>query len=176
MASIKGAGENVLDSVLPTYGNPRWNVPIWNESQRMFITEQYTSAAGNTYYLGIRFSDRFVTILHVGLYRNWTYINEVEAYAFNGQERILIGKTNLDQYYNEDLIRSTTEKLLSDYLEGQHKLQGSVVDRPQLERQVKGLVEDSYKSLLDNGDTLRRLEAVMPLLEAEKKKTMGLLK
>lgn len=175
MAKIKGAGDNVLDSVLPTYGKPRWNAPIWNESQRMFITEQYTSAAGNTYYLGVRFTERFVTILHIGLFRNWTYINEVETYAFNGQERVLVGKTKLDVYYDEGLIRTTTEKLLGDYLEGQYRLKGSVADRQKLDHQVKELVDDSYRSMLDNENALRQLEAVMPLLEAEKDK-MKLLK
>ena len=68
MASISGVGNNLLDSILPTYGKPRVKTPIWNESQHMFITDQYTSAAGNTYYLGVRFSDRFVTILQLDIH------------------------------------------------------------------------------------------------------------
>ena len=96
MANISGVGNNFLDSILPTYGKPRVKTPIWNESQHMFITDQYTSPAGNTYYLGVRISDRFVTILHIGLYHNWTYINEVEVYAFDEHERTLIGKTTID--------------------------------------------------------------------------------
>ena len=99
MATISGVKNNLFDSILPTYGNPRVKTPIWNESQHMFITSQYTSAAGHTYYLGVRFSDRFVTILHIGLYHNWTYINEIELYAFDEHERTLIAKTKLDQYY-----------------------------------------------------------------------------
>ena len=168
MARISGVSNNILDSILPTYGNPRTNTPIWNESQHMFITDQYTSAAGNTYYLGVRFSDRFVTILHIGLYHNWTYINEVEIYAFDEHERKLVGKTTLDQYYNEDLIRSTTERLLKNYVEGQMKLNGCTIDQKQLDGQVKDLVDMSYHSLLDDENTSRRLEAVKPLLLTQK--------
>ena len=168
MARISGAGSNVLDSILPTYGNPRTNAPIWNESQRMFITDQHTSASGNTYYLGVRFSDRFVTILHIGLFHNWTYINEIEIYAFNEKERTLIGKTTLDVYYNEELIRTTIEKMLKEYLEGQLLLNGVKVDKPQLETQVKELVDNSYMSMLDDANTINRLEAVKPLLIANK--------
>lgn len=164
MARISGVGNNPLDSILPTYGNPRVNTPIWNESQHMFITDQYTSAAGNTYYLGVRFTDRFVTILHIGLYHNWTYINEVEVYAFDEHERRLVGKTSIDQYYNEDLVRSTTENLLQDYIEGQMKLNGSTVNHEQLECQVKELVQKSYFSLLDDPNAAKQLEAVKPLL------------
>jgi hypothetical protein len=130
----------------------------------MFITDQYTSAAGNTYYLGVRFTDRFVTILHIGLYHNWTYINEVEVYAFDEHERRLIGKTCIDQYYNEELVRSTTENLLQDYIEGQIQLNGSTVNHEQLECQVKELVQKSYFSLLEDANTAKKLEAVKSLL------------
>ena len=164
MARISGVGNNFLDSILPPYGDPRVKTPIWNESQHMFITDQYTSAAGNTYYLGVRFTDRFVTILHIGLYHNWTYINEVEVYAFDEHERRLVGKTSIDQYYNEDLVRSTTENLLQDYIEGQMKLNGSTVNHEQLECQVKELVQKSYFSLLEDANTAKKLEAVKPLL------------
>ena len=168
MARIDGVGTNILDSILPTYGNPRINAPIWNESQHMFITDQHTSAAGNTYYLGVRFSDRFVTILHIGLYHNWTYINDIEIYAFDECKRTLIGKATLDQFYNEDLVRSTTERLLKEYLEGQIRLQGGRVDCQQLEHQVKGLVDKSYVSMLNDETTIKRLDAIKPLLAIEK--------
>ena len=168
MARITGVGNNILDSILPTYGNPRVSAPIWNESQHMFITDQHTSASGNTYYLGVRFSDRFVTILHIGLFHNWTYINEIEIYAFDEHNRTLIGKTKLDEYYDENLIRSTTEKLLKDYLEGQIKLQGGKVDCQQLEHQVTDLVARSYVSMLNDENTVKRLDAIKPLLITNK--------
>ena len=164
MAKISGVSNNLFDSILPTYGNPRVKTPIWNESQRMFITDQYTSAGGNTYYLGVRFTDRFVTILHIGLYHNWTYINEVEVYAFDGNERKLIGKTSIDQYYDEEKIRSTTKELLHDYILGQIKLNGGNINYKQLESHVNELVQKSYFSLLEDANTPKRLEAIKPLL------------
>lgn len=44
---------NFLDCVLPTFGNSKENIPVYNESQRMFISSNYTSAAGHLYYKGI---------------------------------------------------------------------------------------------------------------------------
>jgi hypothetical protein len=134
----------------------------------MFITDQHRSQSGHLYYLGVRFSDRFVTILHIGLYHNWTYINEIEIYAFDGDQRTLIAKTKLDQFYNEDLVRATTEKLLKDYLEGQIMIQGGKVDDNMLDHQVKELVDKSYMSMLNDENTVRRLEAVKPLLITNK--------
>lgn len=168
MANISGIGNNLLDGILPTYGNNRVNTPIWNESQHMFITDQYTSAAGNTYYLGVRFSDRFVTILHIGLYHSWTYINEVEVYAFDGHERVLVGKNKIDQFYDEELVRTTTEELLCNYIEGQYKLSGSQIDKNNLKSQVNKLVDKSYCSMINDPNTVKQLEAVKPLLRIEK--------
>ncbi len=164
MARISGVSKDPIDSILPPYGQLRVKTPIWDEHQHMFITDQYTSAAGHTYYLGVRFCDRFITILHIGLYFNWTYINEVETYAFDGKERKLIGKAKLDQFYDENLVRSTTENLLSNYIESQLKITGAPVDKEQLEGQVKEMVAKSYFSLLDDSYTPQRLEAVKPLL------------
>ena len=168
MARIEGVGNNILDSILPTYGNPRVSAPIWNESQQMFITDQHRSQSGHLYYLGVRFSDRFVTILHIGLYHNWTYINEIEIYAFDEKDRKLIAKTKLDQFYKEDIVRATVEKLLKDYLEGQIMIQGGKVDSNILDNQVKELVDKSYVSMLNDENTVKRLEAVKPLLIADK--------
>lgn len=168
MANISGIGNSIIDSIIPPFGKPRIKTPIWNESQHMFITDQYTSAAGNTYYLGVRFSDRFVTILHIGLYHNWTYINEVEVYVFDYQEPQLVGKTKIDHFYDENRIRATTEDLLSSYIKSQMKLNGTSVDERQIASQVKELVEKSYCSMLDDAKTIRHLEAVKPFLAPNK--------
>lgn len=164
MKQTSSISKNPLDSILPTFGQPLDSAPIWNESQHMFLTDQYTSAAGNTYYKGVRFCDRFVTIIHFGIYHNWTYVNEVELYAFNGKERKLIGKTKIDNYYHEETVRATTEKLLSNYINSQYLLNGIKADQKQVDTQVKELVDKSYISLLGTPDIQQKLDAVKPLL------------
>ncbi|MCQ2287626.1 MAG: hypothetical protein MJZ74_00825 [Muribaculaceae bacterium] len=163
MATNNQLGNSFINKILPTFGQKRVDIPIWNESQHMFITDQYTSAAGNTYYLGVRISDQFVTILHIGLYHSWTYINEVEVYCFDGDQKKLIGKTKLDVFYDEDLVRDTTEKLLKDYMSSQMKLQGVAYNDTQLNDEAKKLVDRSYLSMFDSNTTIK-LEAVRPLL------------
>jgi hypothetical protein len=44
------------------------------------------------------------------------------------------------------------------------KLNGSSIDHEILKNQVKGLVDKSYFSLLEDANTAKRLEAVKPLL------------
>ncbi|MFZ4548527.1 MAG: hypothetical protein ACOYN4_13870 [Bacteroidales bacterium] len=96
-----------LDRILPTYGNPRENIPIYDSTQKMFLSNTYTSESGNMYYKGLRFSERLVMLEHVGLYKNWTYIDEVEIYAYDGTQMTLIGKKKFDkQFYNPETIKS----------------------------------------------------------------------
>ena len=76
MATLtKAINKSLFDSILPTYGTPRVNIPTWDDSQKMFICSQYESANGHRYYLGIRFCDRIVIVEKVGLYHSWTYID-----------------------------------------------------------------------------------------------------
>lgn len=164
MKKIATNNGNILDSILPTFGEPRINTPIWDETQHMFVVDQYTSAAGHTYYLGVRFADRFVTIIHKSHYHNWTYVNDVEVYAFDGEERKLIGKKSLDTYYNEDLVRSATEELLKNYILGQMKLNGAHIEQDILDKKVEELVQQSYRSMLDDSGMHKKLEAIKPLL------------
>ena len=86
MASLtKAINKDLFDKILPTFGNPRVHVPIWDEGQKMFLCEEYDSGNGHRYYKGVRFCDRIVIVEKVGLYHTWTYIDGIEVYAFNGK-------------------------------------------------------------------------------------------
>ena len=162
MASISGVCNNLLDSILPTYGKPRVKTPIWNESQHMFITDQYTSAAGNTYYLGVRFSDRFVTILHIGLYHSWTYIDAIEVYAFNGTRLELVQKHDYEKTFrSEEFVRSESELMVRNFLEGILKIHRTSMPEEEIVAKAKTIVDSCYKSFLDS-DFNVRITKILP--------------
>lgn len=51
MATLtKAINKDLFDSILPTFGNPRVHVPVWDEGQKMFLCEEYESANGHRYY------------------------------------------------------------------------------------------------------------------------------
>lgn len=155
---------NFIESILPTFGQPRTaNTPIWNEAMHMFIINEHESAAGNRSYDGIRIADRFVIIEHIGHYHSFTYINGVEIYAFDGSSRQLIAKDQLDTYYNKELIRATTEKMLKDYIASQMKLVNAQMPEENLNNQVKCMIDSSYKSFFDP-EYARRIESMKSLL------------
>ena len=131
----------------------------------MFISDEYESANGNRYYRGIRFCDRVAIVEKVGLYHNWTYIDSIELYAFNGKKVELIQKRDYDKVHrNEAFVRAESETMVKDFLAGILKAQSTSVPAEQLESQAKELIESCYKSFLDN-DFNTRLTQILPAIE-----------
>lgn len=131
----------------------------------MFICDEYESANGNRYYRGIRFCDRVVIVEKVGLYHNWTYIDGIELYAFNGKRVELIQKHDYDKVHrNEAFVRMESEAMVKDFLAGILKAQRTSVPTEQLESQAKELIDGCYKSFLDS-DFNTRLTQILPAIE-----------
>lgn len=166
MATLtKAISKNLFDNILPTFGSPRVNIPAWDNGQKMFICDDYESANGNRYYRGIRFCDRVAIVEKVGLYHNWTYIDSIELYAFNGKKVELIQKRDYNKVHrNEAFVRAESEAMVKDFLAGILKAQRTSVPAEQLESQAKELIESCYKSFLDN-DFNTRLTQILPAIE-----------
>lgn len=168
MATLqKAINKNLFDSILPTFGNPRTHIPTWDNSQKMFICDEYESANGNRYYCGVRFCDRIVIVEKVGLYHNWTYIGGIELYAYNEKKLEMIQKRDYDKVFrNENFIKSESTSMVKDYLSGCLKVQKSSMPAEQLENHAKELVEACYKSFLD-ADFNTRLTQILPIIKQQ---------
>ena len=166
MATLtKAISKNLFDSILPTFGSPRVHVPAWDNGQKMFICDEYESANGNRYYRGIRFCDRVVIVEKVGLYHNWTYIDGIELYVFNGKRVELIQKRDYEKVFrNETFIREESDQMVKDYLTGVMKAQHICIPAEQIAAQATELVSGCYKSFLDP-DYNTRLTQILPKLE-----------
>ena len=166
MASLtKAINKDFFDSILPTYGNPRTQVPVWDEDQKMFICDEYESNNGHRYYRGIRFCNRIVIVEKVGLYHNWTYIDGIELYAFNGKKLELVQKRDYDKAYRkEEFVREESATMLTNYLEGVLKMQKSKMHKEQIEQEVKHTIEGCYKSFLDEDYSIY-LTQILPQIE-----------
>ena len=142
--------KSLIEQYLPAYGQPRKRMPVWDEGQKMFICDEHESAKGFRYYCGARFCNNLAVIEKVGLYHNWTYIDSIELYAFNGQKMELIQKRDYEKKIrSEAFVREETEEMLKDYLRGVSKVRGLVVSAETLNANARGMVEDCYKSFLD---------------------------
>lgn len=163
MATLaKAISKNLFDNILPTFGCPRIDIPVWDNGQKMFICNEYESEKGNRYYCGIRFCDRIVILEKVGLYHNWTYIDAIELYAFNNRKLKLIQKRDYDKVYRkEEFVRSESEAMVKEYLSGILKSQRTSLPAEQLSTQARELIDSCYKSFLD-ADYNSHLTQILP--------------
>ena len=79
---------HVVDKALPALSG---SSVTYNAQNNIFLTNGYTSAAGNTYYQGIRLSDRIIVKYSIGEGYAHTFLNGVEVYGYNGLDKKLIG-------------------------------------------------------------------------------------
>lgn len=166
MASLeKALTKDLFNNLLPTYGNPRKAMPVWDESQKMFILNSYESQSGHYYYEGIRFCDRIVIKEKIGLYHTWTYIDSIEIYAFNGINLELVQKRDYEkQFRNEEFIRSQAEEMICDFIKGCVKTQGGTIDEDFIRKEAHNVVDGSYKSFLAS-DYNKHLTKILPQLK-----------
>ena len=116
----------------------------------MFISSNYTSAAGHLYYKGIRFSERLVMIEQVGLYHNWTYIDGIELYAFNGTERVLIAKKQFDkEFYNMEFIKEEVNQMLHSYFKSQILLKNDNASPEIIEQHTNQTIGSLYENKIE---------------------------
>lgn len=167
MANISINTTSFIDGILPVYGNPRCNIPVWNEGGKMFISDEYQSAKGNWYYKGLRFSDRLAIVEKVGLFHSFKYIDEIEVYTFNEKSRTLIGSHKFEKtFYDKDLIQNKAKEMVSDYITSQMKLQNLSVRRDSIVSEVDKIVGATYVSLLSDDYNIN-LQNLLPVLQTE---------
>lgn len=158
---------NLLDSILPVYGNPRANVPVWDDGQKMFIVDEYEAPSGNRYYQGFRFCQQLAIVEKVGMYHNWTYINSMELYVFDGTKLKLVQKREYGKVFRSDeFVRQESQSMLEKYLEATFKAAGEQISAEEVTKCAGQLVEQSFKSLLDS-DFPMRIAKILPALECK---------
>ncbi len=158
----KALRNDFLDNILPTYGNERAHVPTWDNSQKMFICDEYETTNGNRHYRGVRFCDRIVIIENVGTFHCWTYIDSIELYAFNGRKLKLIQKRDYENVFRkEEFIRNQSVDMVKDYLHAILKIQRTAAP---VDQQAQDLVNRCYKSFLDE-DFNTRITQILPAIE-----------
>ena len=138
MATTSSITNPVFDSILPVYGNPRKNTPVWNEDDKMFIFDEFTSSAGHLHYRGLRFTNRIAVVENIGLYHTWKYIDSIEVYTYNNNSKSLIGSVKYEKtFYNRDMIRRAVESIIKQYVQGQLKVQNLQMNEDVIEQEAK---------------------------------------
>lgn len=135
----------VLDSALPALSG---SSVTYNAQNNIFLTNGYTSAAGNTYYQGIRVSDRIAVKYNIGQGYCHTFLNGIEVFGYDGCKARLIGSRCYSSYFfSESAAKREAVEIVLDYMRGQVKLLGASLNPQQLEEFSRKIVEGAYRQM-----------------------------
>ena len=124
----------------------------YNAAKNVFLSQGYTSAAGNMYYRAIRLSNRLIVYYDLGQGYIHTFLNGIKLFAFDGTKATLIAQKYWGGYdyriFNEQFAKEQSILMLKGFLEGQLRLQGAHVSDQDLTSFARGLVEETQRKQL----------------------------
>lgn len=124
----------------------------YNAARNVFLTQGFTSVAGNMYYRAIRFSNRLVVYYDIGQGYARTFLNAIKLFAFDGQRVQLIAQKQWGgsdwRDFSEYFAREQSVLMLKAFLEGQLKLQGVRVSDQELACFARSMVEETQRRQL----------------------------
>ena len=119
----------------------------YNAAKNVFLSQGYTSAAGNMYYKAIRLSNRLVVYYDLGQGYAYTFLNGI-----NGQKANLIAQKYWGgcdyRIFNEQFAKEQSILMLSNFLVGQLKAQGAHVSNQEIFSFAYDMIEETQHKQL----------------------------
>jgi len=124
----------------------------YNAAKNVFLSQGYTSAAGNMYYKAIRLSNRLVVYYELGQGYIHTFLNGIKLFAWDGQKAQLVAQKYWGgdnwRKFDEYFAKEQSILMLKGFLESQLKLQGTQVSDQELASYARGIVEETQRKQL----------------------------
>lgn len=125
---------------------------IYNAAKNIFLTQGYTSAAGNMYYKAIRISDRLAVYYDLGQGYKYTFLNGIKLFCWDGQKAKVIAQKYWGGYgyrvFNEQFAKEQSILMLSNFLAGQLKAQGAQVSNQEIFSFAYDMIEETQRKRL----------------------------
>lgn len=139
-SSNSSALGRVVNAALPAISG---SALTYNAATNTYLTQGYTSAAGNTYYQGIRLSDRLIVSYELGQGYAHTFLNGIRIFGFNGKQTRLLGSRAYDCFFfNEANAKEQCVEIVSDYLASQARMMGATLPQQQTRHFATALIND----------------------------------
>ena len=124
----------------------------YNAAKNVFLSQGYTSAAGNMYYKAIRLSNRLVVYYDLGQGYAYTFLNGIKLFCFDGQKAQLIAQKYWGgcdyRIFNEQFAKEQSILMLSNFLSGQLKAQGAHVSNQEIFSYAYNMIEETHQKQL----------------------------
>ena len=124
----------------------------YNAAKNIFLTQGYTSAAGNMYYKAIRISDRLVVYYDLGQGYKYTFLNGIKLFCWDGQKAKVIAQKYWGgcdyRVFSEQFAKEQSILMLSNFLAGQLKAQGAQVSNQEIFSFAYNMIEETQRKQL----------------------------
>lgn len=124
----------------------------YNAAKNVFLTLGYTSAANNTYFKAIRFSNRLAVYYDIGQGYARTFLNGITLFCWNGKKAHIIaqkfwgGANWVD--FSEYFAKQQSILMLKDFLAGQLKMQGAHVSEQEILAFSRNMIDETQRKQL----------------------------
>ena len=113
----------LVEKALPAMSG---SLVTYNSRNNIFLSSGYTSAAGNTYFQGLRLSDRIIINYDFGQGYAHLFLNGIRIYGYDGNQKQLISsRSYYSQCFSEQYAKAECQSMVREYLIGQMRLMGS---------------------------------------------------
>ena len=141
--------QNIASKCLPALSGESIT---YNAAKNVFLSMGYTSAAGNIYYRAIRLSNRLIVYYDLGQGYIHTFLNGIKLYCFDGQKANLIAQKYWGGYdyriFDEESAMEECVFMLSQFLMGQLKAQGTHVNNQEVFSYAYDMIEETQRKQL----------------------------
>ena len=121
----------------------------YNAAKNVYLTLGYTSAAGNMYYKALRVSDRLVVYYDLGQGYVHTFLNGIKLFCWDGQKPKVIAQKSWGGYdyiiFNEQFAKEQSILMLTNFLLGQLKIQGTHVTNQDVLSFARNMIEETQR-------------------------------
>ena len=124
----------------------------YNAAKNVFLSQGYTSAAGNMYYKAVRLSNRLMVYYDLGQGYKYTFLNGIKLFCWDGNQAKLIAQKYWGgcdyRVFSEQFAKEQSILMLKDYLAAQLKAQGAYVSDQEMLAFSRGMIEETQRKLI----------------------------
>ena len=136
---------SLVESTLPAMSGSQ---VTYNSRNNIFLSSGYTRAAGNTYFQGLRLSDRIIINYDFGQGYAYLFLNGIRIYGYDGNQKQLISsRSYYSQCFSEQYAKAECQSMVKEYLKGQMRLMGNTyINEAQLTEFASQIVGEALRN------------------------------
>jgi hypothetical protein len=115
----------------------------FSESANAFLTNGYTSLAGNTYINVLRFAEGIIIKEDVGEGYAHTFLNGLRIYSIK-DKALLADRTYHCYFYSKEKVQSEAKKILLELLEEAAKANGFEINRYEAGKAIEKHLDSAF--------------------------------